>query len=103
MNEIVLRAQGISNHVFGPEWGPQVYTVGHSLAMIVLVLVPVLLTVLYYQLVERWVIGWIQVGGFRCIVGQTHGVIAVEHTSIPARRNRVSSAMLSSACAAVGP
>jgi NADH-quinone oxidoreductase subunit H len=61
MNEIVLRAQGISNHVFGPEWGPQVYTVGHSIAMIVLVLVPVLLTVLYYQLVERWVIGWIQV------------------------------------------
>src|SRR6202165_6254410 len=61
MNEIVLRAQGISNHVFGPEWGPQVYTFGHSLAMIVIVLVPVLLTVLYYQLVERWVIGWIQV------------------------------------------
>jgi hypothetical protein len=59
MNEIVLRAQGISNHVFGPEWGPQVYTFGHSLAMIVIVLVPVLLTVLYYQLVERWVIGWI--------------------------------------------
>ena len=25
------------------------------------VLVPLLLTVLYYQLVERWVIGWIQV------------------------------------------
>jgi NADH-quinone oxidoreductase subunit H len=29
--------------------------------MIVMVLVPILLTVLYYQLVERWVIGWIQV------------------------------------------
>ncbi|HUP97099.1 MAG TPA: NADH-quinone oxidoreductase subunit NuoH [Usitatibacter sp.] len=29
--------------------------------MIAVVLVPVLLTVLYYQLVERWVIGWIQV------------------------------------------
>jgi NADH-quinone oxidoreductase subunit H len=28
---------------------------------IALVLVPLLLTVLYYQLVERWVIGWIQV------------------------------------------
>ncbi len=35
------------------------------------------------------VIGWIQFGGLRCIVGHTHGVIAVEHTSIPARRNRV--------------
>jgi NADH-quinone oxidoreductase subunit H len=29
--------------------------------MIAAVLVPLLLTVLYYQLVERWVIGWIQV------------------------------------------
>jgi NADH-quinone oxidoreductase subunit H len=40
---------------------PTAYFVGKSLAMIVVVLVPVLLTVLYYQLVERWVIGWIQV------------------------------------------
>jgi NADH-quinone oxidoreductase subunit H len=40
---------------------PTVFFLGKSLAMIVVVLVPVLLTVLYYQLVERWVIGWIQV------------------------------------------
>ena len=40
---------------------PGAYLVGKSLLMIVVVLVPVLLTVLYYQLVERWVIGWIQV------------------------------------------
>ncbi len=40
---------------------PAAYLVGKSLTMIVMVLVPVLLTVLYYQLVERWVIGWIQV------------------------------------------
>ena len=49
------------------------------------------------------VIGWIQFGGLRCMVGQTHGVIAVEHTSMPARRNRVISEMLSLACIAVGP
>jgi NADH-quinone oxidoreductase subunit H len=61
MNEYIVQAQGLANRVFGPEWGPQVFTVGHSLAMIVLVLVPLLLTVLYYQLVERWVIGWMQV------------------------------------------
>ncbi|MGZ5063819.1 MAG: NADH-quinone oxidoreductase subunit NuoH [Usitatibacter sp.] len=61
MNEYIVQAQGLANRVFGPEWGPQVYTVGHALAAIVLVLVPLLLTVLYYQLVERWVIGWIQV------------------------------------------
>jgi NADH-quinone oxidoreductase subunit H len=53
--------QGAANSVFGGEWGPPVYTVASSLAMIAVVLVPLLLTVLYYQLVERWVIGWIQV------------------------------------------
>jgi NADH-quinone oxidoreductase subunit H len=40
---------------------PTTFYVGKTLAMIVAVLVPVLLTVLYYQLIERWVIGWIQV------------------------------------------
>jgi NADH-quinone oxidoreductase subunit H len=61
MNELIGHAQGMANDMFGPVWGPQAYTVGKSLAMIVAVLVPLLLTVLYYQLVERWVIGWIQV------------------------------------------
>jgi len=45
------------NGVLGPVAGPAAKT----LINIVLVLVPLLLTVLYYQLVERWVIGWIQV------------------------------------------
>ncbi len=58
---LIGRAQGMANDFLGPEWGPQAFFVGKSLAMIVLVLVPLLLTVLYYQLVERWVIGWIQV------------------------------------------
>ncbi|HYC36801.1 MAG TPA: NADH-quinone oxidoreductase subunit NuoH [Usitatibacter sp.] len=53
--------QGAANWAFGPEWGPHAYTVGSTLAMIAMVLVPVLLTVLYYQLIERWVIGWMQV------------------------------------------
>ena len=52
---------------------------------------------------QACVMGSIQFGGFRCIVGQTHGVIAVEHTSMPARRKRVISEMLSFACIAVGP
>ena len=45
--------------------------------------------------------GKLVVPGF--IDGHTHGVIDVEQTSMPARRNLVISAMLSSACAAVGP
>jgi NADH-quinone oxidoreductase subunit H len=61
MNGIAAYAQGLSNDWLGPVWGPNAYFVGKSLAMIVVVLIPVLLTVLYYQLIERWVIGWIQV------------------------------------------
>jgi NADH-quinone oxidoreductase subunit H len=61
MNELAGQFQGYANTWFGPDWGPQVYTVGRALVMIVMVLVPLLLTVLYYQLIERWVIGWIQV------------------------------------------
>jgi len=61
LDALIGEAQGLANHWLGPEWGPQAFFVGKSLAMIVMVLVPLLLTVLYYQLVERWVIGWIQV------------------------------------------
>jgi NADH-quinone oxidoreductase subunit H len=65
MNELLGRlrdySQGAANSVFGADWGPHAYTVGSTLVMIAMVLVPVLLTVLYYQLVERWVIGWMQV------------------------------------------
>jgi NADH-quinone oxidoreductase subunit H len=53
--------QGAANWAFGPEWGPHAYTLGSTMAMIAVVLGPVLITVLYYQLVERWVIGWMQV------------------------------------------
>ena len=55
MNELYTQLQAFQGEY------PTVYTVGRSLLMIAVVLVPVLLTVLYYQLVERWVIGWIQV------------------------------------------
>jgi NADH-quinone oxidoreductase subunit H len=61
IDELIGHAQAMSSQYLGPDWGPQAFFVGKSLAMIVMVLVPVLLTVLYYQLVERWVIGWIQV------------------------------------------
>ena len=53
--------QGAIQGWFGPVWGAHAWSLAKSLAGIVAVLVPLLLTVLYYQLVERWVIGWIQV------------------------------------------
>jgi len=46
---------------FGAQGGGYAWTFAKSMAGILLVLIPLLLTVLYYQLVERWVIGWIQV------------------------------------------
>jgi NADH-quinone oxidoreductase subunit H len=52
---------GFAVSKLGAEWGTQAFTVGRTVVMIAMVLVPLLLTVLYYQLVERWVIGWIQV------------------------------------------
>ncbi len=65
MNDLIASVRGYGHQftdwAFGPTWGPPAYSVGSALVMIVMVLVPVLLTVLYYQLVERWVIGWIQV------------------------------------------
>ncbi len=61
MTELLGTVQGAVQGWFGPRWGPYAWTFAKSLAGIVVVLVPLLLTVLYYQLVERWVIGWIQV------------------------------------------
>ena len=61
MTELLVQAQGAVQGFFGPQYGPGAWLVVKSVAGIVAVLVPLLLTVLYYQLVERWVIGWIQV------------------------------------------
>ena len=60
MIELYTQAQDLVLKTVGPIYGPYAWTFAKSLAGIVAVLVPLLLTVLYYQLVERWVIGWIQ-------------------------------------------
>ena len=61
MNDLFNWAQGQVQHYAGPTWGPPAWTVATALIGAALVIAPLLLTVLYYQLVERWVIGWIQV------------------------------------------
>jgi NADH-quinone oxidoreductase subunit H len=48
-------------HELGPLWGGYAWTFARTLFFIVLILVPLLLFVLYFQIVERWVIGWMQV------------------------------------------
>jgi hypothetical protein len=49
------------------------------------------------------VIGSIQCGGLSDMAGQTQGVMAVEQTSMPARRKAEMVPMFSPGCAAVGP
>jgi NADH-quinone oxidoreductase subunit H len=60
-DQFMTTAQGYSTELLGNEWGPPAFSVARALIMIVMVLAPVVFTVLYYQLIERWVIGWIQV------------------------------------------
>ncbi len=45
----------------GNEWGQPAWALVSASVMIVMVVVPLLTFVLYFQLVERWVIGWMQV------------------------------------------
>ena len=54
-----LNTQFIST--LGPQMGVTAWFFAKSLTMILMVMIPVLVFVLYFQLVERWVIGWIQV------------------------------------------
>ncbi len=61
MNELLSQAQGFVEGQLGSVWGPPAWSFTVALAGIVMVLVPLLGVVLYYQLVERWIIGWIQV------------------------------------------
>jgi NADH-quinone oxidoreductase subunit H len=54
-----LNAQFITT--LGSEFGPTAWYLAKTVTMILMVMIPVLVFVLYFQLVERWVIGWIQV------------------------------------------
>jgi len=52
--------QGFTTYL-GAEWGPPAWALAKAVVMVVMVIVPLLTFVLYFQLVERWVIGWMQV------------------------------------------
>jgi NADH-quinone oxidoreductase subunit H len=60
MQSAIVSAQVALDGLFGPVWGPYSWTFAKTLAGVVAILVPLLLLVLYYQIIERWVIGWIQ-------------------------------------------
>ena len=50
-----------SNAKFGPTWGPAIYATLTSLAFIIAIILPVIVSVAYLTLWERKLIGWIQV------------------------------------------
>ncbi len=61
MNEILQTVANQFNTVLGAAWGPPVFAATWMAVKVAIVLGPLLGFVLYFQLVERWVIGWIQV------------------------------------------
>ena len=50
----------LTDHL-GPVWGMNAWIFAKSLVFILLIVIPLSLFVLYFQIIERWVIGWIQV------------------------------------------
>src|SRR5258706_6662399 len=61
MDSVIQSINAGFTSYLGPQWGPSAFALAKAVTMIVMVVVPLLLFVLYFQLVERWVIGWIQV------------------------------------------
>ncbi|MBI3716876.1 MAG: NADH-quinone oxidoreductase subunit NuoH [Betaproteobacteria bacterium] len=61
MNELLHIIDQSFTNLLGPQWGPAAFATAWALTKVVFVVVPLLIFVLYFQLVERWVIGWIQV------------------------------------------
>jgi len=61
MNELLHFVDQAFTNLLGPQWGPPAFATAWALTKVVIVVVPLLTFVLYFQLVERWVIGWIQV------------------------------------------
>src|SRR5215468_4186494 len=52
---------GYSTEVFGPTWGPPIWTFLKTLALIVFIAIPLILGVAYMTFAERKVIGYMQV------------------------------------------
>ncbi len=59
--ELVQALSGYSTTVFGPSWGPPIWIFVKTLVLILVIAVPLILAVAYLTLVERKVIGYMQV------------------------------------------
>ena len=58
MTEALL---GLTSELFGSDWGPQIFLTLKTLALIVCIVVPLMLSIAYLTLWERKMIGWIQI------------------------------------------
>ena len=59
--DVIQMLAGYSTSVFGPTWGPPLWTLVKTLVLIVAIAMPLILSVAYLTLAERKVIGYMQV------------------------------------------
>jgi len=59
--DVAAVLSGYSTEVFGPTWGPPIWTFLKTLALIVFIAIPLILGVAYMTFAERKVIGYMQV------------------------------------------
>ncbi len=59
--DVIQTLAGYSTSVFGPTWGPPLWTLVKTLVLIVAIAIPLILSVAYLTLAERKVIGYMQV------------------------------------------
>jgi NADH-quinone oxidoreductase subunit H len=59
--ELIELLAGFSTSVFGPTWGPAVWTTVKSIVLILVIALPVIICVAYLTLAERKIIGYMQI------------------------------------------
>jgi NADH-quinone oxidoreductase subunit H len=59
--ELIELLAGFSTSVFGPTWGPAVWTTVKSIVLILVIALPVMICVAYLTLAERKIIGYMQI------------------------------------------
>jgi NADH-quinone oxidoreductase subunit H len=59
--ELIELLSGYSTSVFGPTWGPAIWTTVKSIVLILAIALPVIICVAYLTLAERKIIGYMQI------------------------------------------
>ena len=59
--DVLTALAGYSTNLFGPVWGPPIFSFAKTLALIVAIVLPLMGCVAYLTLAERKIIGWMQI------------------------------------------